>query len=222
MRLLSSRLAWDAFGNLYNRRILILLKDVYRDIVEEVDPPGNARILDVGCGPGLLTVMLAQRLEDATLTGIDFSSTEIRAAMRSAARQGVENCRFSRADAMDLPFEKESFDRVVSTFSVKHWPDRKLGMSEICRVLVPGGGAIVTEYHRDCTEAEFQRFYKLVEAVLGRYLSALPTTPPAIRWTVNQGLSLDEAVAVSRDAGFAEISAKKIEGWPYLKLVLKK
>lgn len=221
-RLLDSRLTWDALGHLYNRRISILLEDVYRDIVEEVEPPLNARILDVGCGPGFFSVMLSKRYPDATVTGIDYSATEIRAAKKLALRLGVAGCHFIKANAMEIPFEDASFDQVVSTFSIKHWPDRERGLSEIERILVPGGKALITEYHRDCTSDEYGRFYERVEAVFGKYLSALPTTPRGVRWTVDQGLSMDEAAEIARGAGFEEISAGRIEGWPYMKLIVRK
>jgi len=129
---------------------------------------------------------------------------------------------FSEANALDLPFKDECFDQIVSTFAMKHWPDRELGLSEIKRVLVPGGTAFITEYNRDYTDEEYERFYKRGKAVFGKYLSTLPTTPIGVRWAVKQGLSPDEAADIARNVGFREISAGRIEGWPYLKLMLKK
>lgn len=120
---------------------------------------------------------------------------------------------------MGLSFENATFDIVISLASIKHWPDKVLGLKEIARVLVPGGRSLVLEANSECTEDEFARFaskyyfwwvYKRLFNWYGRLI------------TVKQGIPPSEAEAMARAAGFAEIEVKKQQGWPFWIMSLRK
>jgi len=99
--------------------------------------PSPARILDVGCGTGLLLRELARRLPDAAeLTGVDAADGMIGQAL---ARAADPRLRFIRGVAEQLPFDDAAFDLVVSTTSFDHWADQRAGLTECHRVLVHGG-----------------------------------------------------------------------------------
>lgn len=215
-RLLDSKFNWDVLlGPFYNRYILALLHDVYQRFVGEVKPPVNARILDVGCGPGHVSVMLAERYTTVSVTGIDYSPTEIKAANRLLERKSPRGCRFMVANAMDLPFEDGSFDVVVSTFSIKHWPDEKAGLEEMRRVLVPDGVAMMTELDREHRDEEFRYFYDTrIKSTIPWFLF-LPTT----RWFIKRiilerAVSLGDVRRMAMSVGFSEALGEKYEGWP--------
>lgn len=109
----------------------------------------NIRLLDVGCGPGWLDIVLARRPEVREVTGIDLADNMIHLARENTERLGVNNARFVLADAAELPFEDDSFDLVISTLSLHHWRQPVLALREIRRVLAPGGSMLIFDLRRD-------------------------------------------------------------------------
>lgn len=89
-------------------------------------------ILDLCCGQGTLTAALADT--GANVTGLDFS-----AEMLSIATRRAPKIDFVEGDATSLPFSDQAFDLVVSNFGMMHIPDQPAALSEIRRVLRPGG-----------------------------------------------------------------------------------
>ena len=110
---------------------LTLIRDTFAPL------PGK-RILDIGCGPG----MLARRLVDAgaTVTGIDPG-----AAALAKARASVPEARFEAATGEALPFPDGSFDGAVMLNALHHVPDPAAALLEAARVLAPGGLLVVVE-----------------------------------------------------------------------------
>ncbi len=133
VRARDARWMWDLFGPLYNRHILEPLSDLYEHIARSVDVNSRARILDVGCGPGYVTLLLAGRLPSAFLAGIDYSATQVHAAERLRRQKALANCRFQQGNATAIPFASDHFDAVVSVGSIKHWKDPRQGLREMCR-----------------------------------------------------------------------------------------
>ncbi len=105
-----------------------------------------ARFLDIGCGPGDLTVLTARHLPRAEGIGADFTAAMLRNARRrpldapTAAR-----IRYLRADALRLPFRSESFDLILSAFVARNLPDLDRAFREFARVLRPGGTVLTLE-----------------------------------------------------------------------------
>jgi SAM-dependent methyltransferase len=107
--------------------------------------PDGAKVLEVGCGPGHLSIRLA-RQHGLEVTGLDLDPAMISRARANAARQGNGDQRrpsFLVGDVASLAFPDRSFDLVVSTLSMHHWADPSAGLAEIGRVLRPGGRALV-------------------------------------------------------------------------------
>ena len=98
-----------------------------------------SRILDCGCGPGSITIGLAQWAPDGQTVGIDIGAEQLDGARALARDLGVKNVTFRQGDIFALPFEDDSFDVVFSQTVLYHIPDPEKALAEIKRVLRPGG-----------------------------------------------------------------------------------
>ncbi|MDM4722189.1 methyltransferase domain-containing protein [Micromonospora sp. WMMA1363] len=118
------------------------LTDVF---IERLKVNASSHVLDLGCGvggPGLRVVAKT----GARVTGISISEEQIKTANRLSAEAGVaDRAVFQHGDAMRLPFPDKSFDAVMALESMCHMPDRQQVLSEVCRVLVPGGRLVLTD-----------------------------------------------------------------------------
>src|SRR5215470_4876390 len=104
-----------------------------------------SRILDCGCGPGSITVGLAQWAPDGQTVGVDIGAEQLEGARVLARDLGVANVTFRHGDIFDLPFEDDSFDVVFSQTVLYHIPDPQKALVEIKRVLRPGGLAALRD-----------------------------------------------------------------------------
>lgn len=105
-----------------------------------LQPSGGLRWIDIGCGNGAFTELLVERCSPAEVQGIDPSEDQLAfARTRPASRLA----KFQRGDALALPFADGSFDAAVMALVLVFVPDPAKGVSEMVRVIVPGG-AVVT------------------------------------------------------------------------------
>ncbi len=105
--------------------------------------PRPGRVLDVGCGPGVMVGPVIER--GGTLTGVDLSPEMVAAASKRAKALGVaDRCEFKTGSADQLPFDDDSFDAVTAMGVLEYVPDDAKALAEMARVVRPGGVVIVT------------------------------------------------------------------------------
>ncbi len=96
-------------------------------------------ILDVGCGPGSITIGLARRVPDGRVTGIDVVEAVLEQARDLAAEAGVDNVVFEHGDLYALDYADGSFDVAYAHQVLQHLTEPERALREIQRVLRPGG-----------------------------------------------------------------------------------
>lgn len=97
------------------------------------------QLLDVGCGPGTLTVDLARQVAPARVVGIDSTPAVLAEASASAEESGVTNVEFEVGDAYELQFRAAAFDVVHAHQLLQHLSNPIAALVEMRRVLRPGG-----------------------------------------------------------------------------------
>jgi ubiquinone/menaquinone biosynthesis C-methylase UbiE len=98
--------------------------------------PDDARVLDVGTGPGRIPRALADDHPRWAVDGVDLDPRMIAYAQDRDLAQRVS---FAVGDVADLPYPDDSFDLIVSSMSQHHWTDVEGAMTSLRRVLRPGG-----------------------------------------------------------------------------------
>lgn len=104
-----------------------------------------ATILDIAAGTGDFSILEAKRT-DANITAIDISQNMLNIAIEKARKENLlDRIVFQKADSLDMPFDDDTFDSVTVGFGVRNFVDIPKGLSEIRRVLKPGGRLVVLE-----------------------------------------------------------------------------
>jgi ubiquinone/menaquinone biosynthesis C-methylase UbiE len=113
----------------------------------EISP--RSSVLEVAPGPGYFAIELA-KLGDYRVIGLDISQTFVEIARVNAASARVQ-AQFQRGDASRMPFEDGSFDYLVCRAAFKNFSRPQAALQEMCRVLKPGGRALIIDMRRDAS-----------------------------------------------------------------------
>jgi ubiquinone/menaquinone biosynthesis C-methylase UbiE len=109
----------------------------------------RATIVDLGCGPGFLSIELGRLLPSARIIGVDPSANMLEVAKRNADEAGVANYETRLGGAEHLPLGSNSVDLVVTQGSLHEWDHVEQGFAEILRVLRPRGSLMVKDFNRN-------------------------------------------------------------------------
>jgi ubiquinone/menaquinone biosynthesis C-methylase UbiE len=162
-----------------------------------LNPSPGLRWIDVGCGNGAFTQLLADRCAPAEVQGIDPAAGQLAfARARSAARVA----QFSKGDAMALPFPDLRFDAAVMALVIFYVPDPAKAVNEMVRVTKPGGR--VATYVWDMLGGGSPTAPIQTEM---RAMGVAPLSPPSLEASRMEALS-----ALWSEAGLAEIQAREI------------
>ncbi len=146
-----------------------------RKAAKEVAKHHPADILDLATGTADLAIALAKHNPQARIIGMDFSEKMLDIGQEKVKQQNLENqiaLRFG--DAATLPFEDGTFDVVTVAFGVRNFEDLDKGLSEISRVLKPGGQAVILEFsmpEKFPVKQLYQFYFKRVLPIIGKRVS---------------------------------------------------
>jgi ubiquinone/menaquinone biosynthesis C-methylase UbiE len=133
---------WDKHSRTYDKQMRFFDRHVFGDSRTWACGQARGNVLEVAVGTGL---NLEAYPDDVTLTGIDFSDAMLDVA-RGRSKELGRPATLLQANAHELPFDDESFDTVVCTFGLCAIPDHTRAITEMTRVLRPGGRIILVDH----------------------------------------------------------------------------
>ena len=191
-------MSFDVAADAYARfmgRYADPLAELFVDLVLDVGRllPDD-RVLDVGCGPGTVTAVLAGRLGSDRVAAVDPSP-----ALVSAARDRFTSVEVHEASAEDLPFGDAEFGAAVAQLVVPFMADPVRGLSEMRRVVRPGGAVAACAW--DAVDGPLAAFWREAEAL----------DPGAASATDLPGAGEGRLPALMRAAGLHDVHATTLE-----------
>jgi len=156
---------WDKKSRNYDKEMKFFDRHLFGDSRTWACGQANGKVLEVAIGTGL---NLEAYPQDITLTGIDWSGAMLDIARNRATEVG-RTATLQQADAHELPFDDTSFDTVVCTFGLCAIPDHTQAISEMTRVLRPGGRLILVAHIESSSRVArgVQRFLEIFTVPLG-------------------------------------------------------
>ncbi|HEX8773306.1 MAG TPA: methyltransferase domain-containing protein [Pyrinomonadaceae bacterium] len=163
-------------------RLALLNRLTNAPFIEFLELRAGASVLEVGSGLGILAREVSERVPEGRVCGVEYASAQL-----ALARNSTGNLHFVQADAHALPFIDERFDAVYCRYLLEHVADPLQVLTEMRRVLRPGGRALAQEnniliitFYPECPafEAVWQRFAALQsrlggDALIGKKLFSL-------------------------------------------------
>ncbi|HEY2549611.1 MAG TPA: class I SAM-dependent methyltransferase [Streptosporangiaceae bacterium] len=168
-------------------------------LTEELGLDGSGRLLDVGCGPGILTVRLARLFEDTV--GLDPDPAMIAEGRRAAEERGIANITWVQAPAEELPAVAPGPYRLVTFGQSFYWTDEVRVAEAVYDMVEPGGALVIVGHNAEGRAVPpspgppripQEEIRELVRKYLGSTRRAGQSTAPA------QALSLEDALASTR------------------------
>ena len=184
-------------GAAYERFMGVWSQSAGEHFLDWLAPPAGLRWLDVGCGNGAFTEMLAARCAPAAIDGIDPSEGQLAYARRRPALHGAG---LRQGDAMALPHADDAMDAAVMPLVIFFVPDPAKGVAEMARVVRPGG--LVAAYAWDMHGGGFP-YFPLQQAMRERgHAVPAPPSPEASKREVMQSLWAE--------AGLVDVETREI------------
>ncbi len=192
-----TRIVFDAADD-YERYMGRWSRAIGEKFLAWLDPPANARWLDVGCGTGAFSEMILKRSAPQSLAGVDPSAEQI-----DYVRKRLPGHAFEVADSAAMPFGDGAFDVVASALVIHFIPDRAKAFSEMKRVLASGGLVGGYTWKRTATD-DFTAYAPVLRGV--ERVGGEPLRSPVVPEGSTAGLR-----ASLQAAGYLDVAATEIE-----------
>ena len=166
----------------------------------------EARVLDLCCGTGDLTLAL-QRSARRPVFGSDFCHPMVTTAMEKSVRRRAPVALFE-ADALQLPLASGSFDLVTVAFGFRNLADYGSGLTEMLRLLKPGGTAAILEFTRPpngLVRAVYGAYSERILPVIGGWISGERDAYKYLPDSVRKFPAAPQLASDMRRAGFREV-----------------
>jgi ubiquinone/menaquinone biosynthesis C-methylase UbiE len=204
----AQRKSWNKFSagwKKWDQLTMDFLRPVGDAILKSIPINDNFNILDIASGTGEPGLTAAAIVKNGRVTGTDLSEDMVTIAAENAKEKGLTNFDTKICSADELPFADETFDAVICRNGVMFFPDIVKAVSEIRRVLKPGGFFSAGVF----IKSEANQWATTTMSVIGKYVdmpAAGPDTPGLFRCAASGMLK-----KILEDSGFKNVSEKEVQ-----------
>lgn len=135
-----SSVGWKKWDHVF----MEFLKPMGEEMIRMLCVKDSDTVLDIATGTGEPALTIASGLKTGKVIGADLSKKMIAVAVENAQNRGIKNFEAICCDVSELPFENNSFEAVTCRFGFNLFPDMNLALSEMIRVLKPGGRIVTS------------------------------------------------------------------------------
>ena len=141
-------------------------------ILYELKVKDHSKVLEIGPGPGWITILMAQENPTLKITGLEISEDMIRVANKNVKKENVkEQIVLLKGNAKNMfQFKDNSFDVVITHDSLHHWDDPEQVFNEIARVLKPSGIFCISDGRRDISLGA-KIIYNFMKLIISKEMS---------------------------------------------------
>ncbi|MFT3845405.1 MAG: bifunctional demethylmenaquinone methyltransferase/2-methoxy-6-polyprenyl-1,4-benzoquinol methylase UbiE [Lacibacter sp.] len=185
-----------------------------RKALAKLKPLEPKLLLDVATGTGDVAIMAARQLQPEKIVGIDISEKMLEAGRVKVKTKGLENViELKGGDSETINFPDNTFDAVTVAFGVRNFENLEKGISEIHRVLKPGGRLVVLEFSKPKLPGVIQAYNLYMSIVAPQVAGAFSKNKKAYQYLTNSIKAFPEGknfVAVLNKTGFTNTSCKPL------------
>jgi len=206
--------SYDFLNHFFSLGIDVLWRKKAIRILKKENPH---RILDVATGTGDFALeAVRMKMHDVQITGVDISAGMIEVGKKKVARKKLEHAiTLQIADSENLPFDTGYFDAFTVAFGVRNFQDLRKGMSEMLRVLKPGGMGVIVEFSRPNRfpiKQLFTFYFKYVMPTIGKLVSKDARAYTYLPESVDAFPSGKDFLKVMTELGYQEVKCIPLSG----------
>ncbi|HLQ73720.1 MAG TPA: demethylmenaquinone methyltransferase [Bacillota bacterium] len=187
-----------------------------KDVMKHMNVSNGSHALDVCCGTGDWTVSLAKAVgTSGSVIGLDFSKNMLSVANEKKAEQQLNQMDFVHGDAMNLPYEDNTFDYVTIGFGLRNVPDFSHVLKEMWRVVKPGGKVVCLETSQPTLIGYKQMYYlyfKHIMPLFGRLFAKSYDEYAWLHESAKDFPNKEQLKNLFLDVGFQDVYVKSYTG----------
>ncbi|MGV2938438.1 demethylmenaquinone methyltransferase [Mesobacillus sp. LC4] len=186
------------------------------DTMKKMNVQKGSKALDVCCGTADWTIALAEAAgKDGEVVGLDFSQNMLKIGEEKLQARNLDQATLIHGNAMELPFEDNSFDYVTIGFGLRNVPDYNQVLREMHRVLKPGGMAVCLETSQPTMpgfKQAYRVYFRFVMPMFGKLFAKSYDEYSWLQESAKDFPGMKELAQMFTDAGFVNVEYKPYSG----------
>ena len=182
--------------------------------IRQLVPFRPQKVLDIATGTGDFAIMAAQMLSPQSLVGADISEGMMAVGAEKVKDLGLQDIiSFAREDCLNLSYDDNTFDAVTAAFGIRNFASLDRGLSEMCRVMKPGGHLSIVELTTPVSFPMKQLFWLYSHTVLplyGRLVSKDKSAYTYLTKTIEAFPQGERMMQILQQAGFSETAFRRL------------